>query len=104
MDYYSLLATRSLVFEKEPIEEILRERMNFYNSNNKSIDFWILNSFDEVKNQVYEEELKILNMLGNYVIVVSTDKNFIDWLHLRFPNSRKFHRHRGRTIETTIIH
>jgi hypothetical protein len=92
MEYYYLLTNKNVIFEKEPIEEIFRERINYYICNKKTIDFWILNSIETIKNKIFSKELKNLNNTENYIFIISTNKNFIEWLNLRFKNSIKFYK------------
>jgi hypothetical protein len=93
MDYFYLLTSKNFIFEKEPIEEIFRERINYYSSYNRTVDFWILNSIETLKNKFFSKELKGVKNLENYVFIISTNQNFIDWLHLRFRNSLKYYRY-----------
>ena len=79
--YYFAIASKSFLMEEEPIEEILRERTNYYNRINKNIDFWLvtnpyfinLSQFADIKAQ----------LISPSVAIISLDKQFIQWLKLR---------------------
>nr|YP_009394674.1 hypothetical protein [Polysiphonia elongata]ARW63236.1 hypothetical protein [Polysiphonia elongata] len=82
-NYHFAVATQSFFLDQEPIEEILRERINYYKSFNKEIDFWfILNpSFsDSLGNSL---DMTHNNLNKSVAAIVSLDKKFIQWLKLR---------------------
>lgn len=82
--YYFVLASQEFLISKEPLEEVLRERIQYYCKTKKRIDFWLLpspefleaESFKGLKNKFPQECLAI----------VSTNKLFITWLKLRLNN------------------
>jgi hypothetical protein len=63
------------MLKNEALEEILRERIGYYLSKGKTIDFWILDnpSFLDLKN---------LNQ-KRYSVLISLDNTFISWVRLR---------------------
>lgn len=79
--YYFAVASQSFLLEEEPIEEILRERTNYYKSINKDIDFWFvtdphfinLPKFESIKAQ----------LINPPAAIISLDEQFIQWLKLR---------------------
>lgn len=79
--YYFAIASKSFLMEEEPIEEILRERTDYYNRNNKNLDFWLvtnpsfinLSQFADIKAQLKKPSAAI----------ISLDQKFIQWLKLR---------------------
>ncbi|MBZ8178691.1 MAG: DUF2488 family protein [Oscillatoria sp. PMC 1051.18] len=79
--YYYVLASQRFLLEEEPFEEVLRERTNHYQRNNKEIDFWLVKQpafleapeFAEVKQKCPQPS----------VAVISSDRQFINWLKLR---------------------
>lgn len=79
--YYFTLATQTFLLEEEPVEEILRERTNFYHANNLPIDFWLIPNFEPsiIPNLGLSRSL----MAKNLAAIVSTNPRFIDWLKLR---------------------
>lgn len=79
--YYYTLASRKFLLEEEPVEEILRERLNFYQANNIDLDFWLIKNLSQLK-------ISELTMLEDQIkteaaVIISTNKHFIDWLKLR---------------------
>jgi len=82
-NYYFAVASQSFFLDQEPIEEILRERTNYYKSSNKEIDFWLilnptfLDSFNTSSN------ISNNNFNKSIAAIVSLDKQFIQWLKLR---------------------
>ena len=42
--YYFVLASQQFLISQEPLEEVLRERIQYYCRTNKKIDFWLLPS------------------------------------------------------------
>nr|YP_009393843.1 hypothetical protein [Polysiphonia sertularioides]ARW62405.1 hypothetical protein [Polysiphonia sertularioides] len=80
-NYHFVVASQSFLFNQEPIEEILRERTNYYKNSNKEIDFWF------VLNSSFSDDLKKSMKLNipdkPLAAIVSLDKQFIQWLKLR---------------------
>nr|YP_010850350.1 hypothetical protein Ycf54 [Lophurella caespitosa]WGH13239.1 hypothetical protein Ycf54 [Lophurella caespitosa] len=80
-NYHFAFASQSFFLDQEPIEEILRERTQYYNSCKKEIDFWFvlnphfLSSLDDKFN--YSDNNQ------SFAAIVSLDKQFIQWLKLR---------------------
>jgi len=82
--YYFVVASKQFLVTEEPLEEVLRERIQYYRRSKKRIDFWLLptpkfleaNSFKHIKNKFPKDSLAI----------VSTNKIFITWLKLRLNN------------------
>uniref|UniRef100_UPI0030016009 Ycf54 n=1 Tax=Anunuuluaehu liula TaxID=3049639 RepID=UPI0030016009 len=79
--YYFAVASQNFLLKEEPIEEILRERTNYYKSINKDIDFWLVTNptfinlpkFESIKTQ----------LIHPAAAIISLDKQFIQWLKLR---------------------
>ena len=82
--YYFVLASRQFLISQEPLEEVLRERIQYYCRTKKRIDFWLLPSpkflqaenFKSLKNKFPQ----------NCIAIASTNKIFISWLKLRLNN------------------
>ena len=55
--YYYVLFDQKLFFENETIEELLRERANYYNSKGKFVDFWLLPSPEFVNDKNFLDDL-----------------------------------------------
>ena len=79
--YYFLIASQDFLFSQEPVEEILRERIEHYQALKKDIDFCLTTNLDflnspdliSVKQQLIKPSAAI----------VSLNPKFIDWLKLR---------------------
>jgi hypothetical protein len=96
-EYYYLLMSQQDLFQNEVIEEIMRERINSYNSLNKKNDFWILTAPKFVNDSEFQSRLKISNFYKQkeknlvsynnqvqfYACFLSFNKEFITWLSLR---------------------
>nr|YP_009397145.1 hypothetical protein [Thuretia quercifolia]ARW66331.1 hypothetical protein [Thuretia quercifolia] len=80
-NYYFALASKNFFLNEEPVEEILRERTQYYQSKNKKIDFWfVLNpSFIDFS----ELNMSYINYGASYAAIISLDKKFIQWFKLR---------------------
>nr|YP_009541942.1 hypothetical protein [Neogoniolithon spectabile]AYR06151.1 hypothetical protein [Neogoniolithon spectabile] len=79
--YYFLIATQSFLFEQEPIEEILRERVRHYQLLNKELDFSLTTNIDFL-NQLDQQHIKN-SFVSPAVAVISVNPRFINWLKLR---------------------
>lgn len=79
--YYFLLASQEFLISKEPLEEVLRERTQYYTKTKTNIDFWLLPSpnFAELGRYKFIKDRFSQNSLA----IVSTNKVFITWLKLR---------------------
>ena len=87
------------LLQNEVIEELLRERSNYYVSQNKNPDFWILTSPEyiedkNVKNKLvnsnfYKKHINKISLTSSslkkdfFACLVSTNEDFIDWFKLR---------------------
>ena len=97
--YYYIIMSQNDLLKNEAIEEIIREKANYYNSKKKFLDFWLVlspkfifneNFYKQLKNtnffksRIVTNSTKIVNNEKNsYVAIVSTDKKFLTWLSLR---------------------
>ena len=82
--YYFIIGSHDFLLKEEPLEEVLRERAQYYNRNNKELDFWILLNPPFLSSKPFE---KVKNMVpDNCVAILSTNKLFITWLKLRLNN------------------
>ena len=94
--YYYLIMSQIDMLENQVLEEILRERANYYFSKNRNIDFWLLISPNFLKLNNLSENIKQTNFYKQqkskinsenetdyYSCIVSLDKEFILWLQLR---------------------
>ncbi|MDY6784200.1 MAG: DUF2488 family protein [Cyanobacteriota bacterium] len=79
--YYYVLTSQKFLLEEEPFEEVLRERIRYYGERNKEIDFWL------VKQPAFLEAPELAEAKAKCpqpaVAIVTTDRNFANWLKLR---------------------
>nr|QCI05810.1 hypothetical protein [Dasysiphonia japonica] len=80
-NYYFALASQNFLLNEEPLEEILRERTEYYQNTNKDIDFWFV--FDPTFLNFSKFDKNYINKNSSYAAIISLDKNFIKWLKLR---------------------
>ena len=93
------MMSQKQMLQSEVLEEILRERANYYISKKKSLDFWVLISPEFLKSFSLLEKIKETNFYNQqknaisysfkennydfYSALVSSDKEFITWISLR---------------------
>jgi hypothetical protein len=79
--YYYLIASQKFLTEEEPLEEVLRERIRYYQEQEREIDFWL------VKQPAFLEAPELVDVKAKCpqpaAAVVSTNPQFITWLKLR---------------------
>nr|QCI07243.1 hypothetical protein [Hypnea pannosa] len=80
-NYYFAIASKKFLIEAEPIEEILRERTNYYLNNKKNIDFWFIDNPTFIYQPEFENLKKKIN--STPAAIISLDKDFIEWIKLR---------------------
>nr|QCI06510.1 hypothetical protein [Erythroglossum lusitanicum] len=80
-NYYFALASQNFLINEEPLEEILRERTEYYQSIKKDIDFWFVINPSFVNSSHIEGFNS--NLFDSYAAVISLDQSFIQWLKLR---------------------
>ncbi len=96
INYYFLLLLKDDFLKNQALEEIFRERSDYYNRKKKLRNFWIFPSFNlnYLQNaHILEEIRKIVKFKGLawkqtcpnhvYKLILSTDKEFINFLQLR---------------------
>ena len=94
--YYYLVMSQKDMIQNQVLEELLRERTNYYLSKNKKSDFWVsmspsfikqLKLDDKIlKTNFYKQNKKSINSFTDYnfyASLVSVDKDFINWIQLR---------------------
>lgn len=96
-EFHYLLMSQKDFLENQVIEEILRERANFYLSQKKKKDFWILTQPTFILNKNFQEKILKSNFYQQqkqnlkssltedefFVSLVSINKEFITWVALR---------------------
>nr|YP_009392600.1 hypothetical protein [Bostrychia tenella]ARW61162.1 hypothetical protein [Bostrychia tenella] len=80
-DYYFALASKNFLLSQEPVEEILRERTQYYKANDKEIDFWFVINPGFVYSLKFKNELLCIS--DSFAAIISLDQQFIQWLKLR---------------------
>jgi hypothetical protein len=87
------------MLQNQVLEEILRERANYYFSKKRTLDFWMCISPDFLKRLSILKKLKLTNFYiqqqkeilytsqekeyNFYSVLISSDKEFIKWIKLR---------------------
>lgn len=79
--YHYAVASQKFLLEQEPFEEVLKERVRYYQEQEKEIDFWL------IKQPAFLEAPALAAVKAKCpqpaVAIVSTNKTFITWLKLR---------------------
>lgn len=79
--YHYVLASQKFLFEEEPFDEVIQERIRNYQEQNKEIDFWV------VKQPAFLEAPEFAEIKAKCpqpsAAVISTNKQLITWLKLR---------------------
>ena len=79
--YHFVAASESFLTVEEPLEEVLRERVRYYQEQGKTIDFWLL------RQPAFLEAPELASLAARVprpaAAVVSTDGHFITFLKLR---------------------
>jgi hypothetical protein len=99
LKYYYLIMSQKEMIQNQVLEEILRERANYYFSKQKSLDFWVtlsplfldnLNLHQKIlKTNFYKQQKSSISStsstsdLNFYASLISLDKDFINWIQLR---------------------
>ena len=99
INYHYLIMSQQDLLQDQVIEELLRERSNYYISQNKNPDFWILTSPEYIENKIvknklinssfYKKHINKINLTNSsltkdfFACLISTNKDFIDWFKLR---------------------
>lgn len=81
MRHYFIIVSQDFLFHQEPVEEIIRERINHYNALKKEIDFYVTQDLGFLDSN----ELKSVRqaVIKPSIAVISLNPKFIDWLKLR---------------------
>jgi hypothetical protein len=101
-NYFFLIMSQKDLVQNQVLEEILRERTNYYVSKNKTTDFWTLMSPTFIKELgidkkiiatnfylQHEEEITSGTNHAFYASLISLDKEFINWIQLRLREFRQ---------------
>lgn len=79
--YYYALASQKFLFEDEPFEEVIKERIRHYQDQGKERDFWVVKdpAFLDAPSQKAAKD----KTPQPCAAIISTKKQFITWLKLR---------------------
>ncbi|MGB2924739.1 MAG: MgPME-cyclase complex family protein [Limnothrix sp.] len=79
--YYYALASQKFLYEDEPFEEIIKERIRHYKDKGLERDFWVVNdpAFLTAPSQKDAND----KTPKPCTAIISTKKQFITWLKLR---------------------
>ena len=92
---YYLLFSQKNFLQNQVIEELIRERSNYYITENKSTDYWILNSPEFINNSELKEKIKLSSFYRakqNEIVknneeyfssILTFNKEFFVWMQLR---------------------
>ena len=80
-NYHFVVASQDFLVKEEPLEEILRERTNYYNSIAKEIDFWFIMNPTFIDQATFDDNY--VKLPKKCAAIISLDKQFIQWLKLR---------------------
>jgi hypothetical protein len=92
---YYLLFSQKDFLQNQVIEELIRERSNYYIAENKSTDYWILNSPEFINNSELKEKIKLSSFYRakqNEIVknneeyfssILTFNKEFFVWMQLR---------------------
>ena len=79
--YYYVAASQKFLFEEEPFEEVIEERIRNYKERDKEIDFWF------IKQPAFLEAPEMTEIKARIpqpaAAVVTTNKQLATWLKLR---------------------
>lgn len=86
--YYFVVASDKFLLKEEPVEEVLRERVQHYKRMKKNIDFWLIKGpiFLTAPNFLHLRSRLPVQDISQCIAIVSTNKHFTIWLKLRYNN------------------
>lgn len=99
--YYYIIMSQQDMLQNEALEEILRERANYYFSKSKSLDFWILispNFLLKIQKKIensgfYKQKEKLIKNNNEnlfYSVLITSNKEFLGWISLRLGYFENF--------------
>lgn len=79
--YYYVAASRKFLLEEEPFEEVLKERVRYYQEQEKEIDFWL------VEQPAFLDAPEMADVKAKCpqpaAAIITTNSSFMNWLKLR---------------------
>ena len=94
-DYFYIVMSQQDLLKNQVIEEIIRERNNYYINRNNSLNFWIIMSPSFLESDEIIKTIKKTNFFHSKsneifknnkfynAVIISTDIEYINWLKLR---------------------
>ena len=114
--YYYIIMSQIDMLQNQVLEEILREKANYYFSKNKSLDFWVSISPSFINESDLKEDIKQSNFYKQhsseiitknkkefYSALISLDKDFISWIKLRLGYFENHKNLKDQKIKTDFI-
>jgi hypothetical protein len=94
MNYQFLILSQKSMLKNQVLEEMLRERSNYYFSKSRPLDFWILISpaflsvfYQKIQQSSFflqnKQEILSNEKLPFYSLIISSNSDFIQWIKLR---------------------
>lgn len=79
--YYYVAASRKFLLEEEPFEEVLKERVRYYQEQEKEVDFWL------VEQPAFLDAPEMADVKAKCpqpaAAIITTNSSFMNWLKLR---------------------
>ena len=86
--YYFVVASNKFLLKEEPVEEVLRERVQHYRRMDINIDFWLIKgpTFLTAPNFLQLRSCLPIQDISQCTAIISTNERFVRWLKLRYNN------------------
>lgn len=86
--YYFVVASNKFLLKEEPVEEVLRERVQHYRRIDINIDFWLIKgpTFLTAPNFLHLRSCLPVQDISECTAIISTNERFARWLKLRYNN------------------
>ena len=85
--YHFIIFEQNDIFKNETVEELLRERANYYINKDKLCDFWILLNPFFIKEPSFLEKLKLTNYCNKFKLTMHPNQSF-DLLFFIMPHHK----------------
>nr|YP_011006207.1 hypothetical protein V2485_pgp046 [Dictyotopsis propagulifera]WAM63211.1 hypothetical protein [Dictyotopsis propagulifera] len=77
-----MIGSQNFLLKEEPLEEVLRERVQYCQREKKAVNFWLVESPKFINIPIMNSLKKKLT--NDSVAIISTNESFIRWLKLRY--------------------
>nr|YP_011007335.1 hypothetical protein V2495_pgp045 [Scytothamnus australis]WAM64764.1 hypothetical protein [Scytothamnus australis] len=87
--YHFIIGSDNFLLVEEPLEEVLRERVQHFGRIESYTNFWVIQSpkfLDSVEFNDFKRKLLEPDPSKNFTAIISTNERFICWLKLRLQN------------------